>query len=47
MGQHLLKRTLGWFKRKSHIDSNWINQASLVELHHIDVTEDPVRPEID
>jgi len=47
MGQHLLERTLGWFKRKSHIDSNWINKASLVELYHIDVTEDPVRPEID
>ena len=43
----IAEKTLNWFKRKSHIDSAWINKARLVELKTIDVSEDPVRPEID
>ena len=42
-----LKRTLGWFKKKSTAHSNWIDRAKLVELKNIDISEDPVRPEID
>ena len=43
----IAEKTLNWFKRKSHIDSSWINKTRLIELHTIDVSEDPVRPEID
>ena len=42
-----LKRTLGWFKKKSNTDSRWIDRAKLVELKNIDISEDPVRPELD
>ena len=41
------KRTFNWFNKKSNVDSSWIKKSKLVELDHIDVTEDPVRPEID
>lgn len=43
----MFKGILSWLKRKRHIDSSWINKARLVELKTIDVSEDPVRPEID
>jgi len=42
----MFKGILSWFKRKSHIDSSWTNKTRLVELYNIDVSEDPVRPEL-
>jgi hypothetical protein len=41
------KRTLDWLKKKSNIDSSWIKKSKFVELNNIDVSEDPVRPELD
>ncbi len=43
----VLKTILTRFKEKTRIDSNWTRKARLVELKTIDVSEDPVRPEID
>ena len=43
----MLKTILTRFKEKTRIDSNWTRKARLVELKTIDVSEDPVRPEID
>ena len=54
----MLKKTLGWlplsskwlienFQKKSNIDSGWIKKSRFVQLHNIDVTEDPVRPQLD
>tara|TARA_R100000008_G_C3493195_1_gene119769 strand:- start:16 stop:513 length:498 start_codon:yes stop_codon:yes gene_type:complete len=43
----VLKTILNWTREKNNIDSNWTRKASLVELKTIDVSEDPVRPEID
>ena len=43
----MLKTILNWTREKNNIDSNWTRKASLVELKTIDVSEDPVRPEID
>ena len=42
-----LKKTLGWFNQKDSINSSWTDRARLVEIHTIDVLEDPVRPELD
>ena len=41
------KKALDWCKKKSNVDSSWIKKSKLVELDHIDVAEDPVRPELD
>lgn len=42
-----LKKTLGWFNQKDSINSSWTDRARLVEIHTIDILEDPVRPELD
>ena len=41
------KRTFNWFNKKSNVDSSWLKKSKLVELNDIDVSEDPVRPELD
>tara|TARA_R110002020_G_scaffold247791_4_gene461808 strand:+ start:4503 stop:5033 length:531 start_codon:yes stop_codon:yes gene_type:complete len=43
----VFKKALDWLQKKSNVDSSWIKKSKLVELDHIDVTEDPVRPELD
>ena len=35
------------FKKKISVDSNCIKKSRFVQLHNIDVSEDPVRPELD
>jgi hypothetical protein len=53
----MLKKTLGWlplsskwlienFQKKRNIDSSWIKKSKFVQLYNIDVTEDPVRPQL-
>ena len=41
------KKALDWCKKKINVDSSLIKKSKLVELDHIDVTEDPVRRELD
>ena len=36
-----------WFKKKFFVDFSWIKKAQFIELDNIDVSEDPVRPELD
>ena len=35
------------FKKKISDDSNWMKKSKFVQLNTIDVSEDPVRPELD
>ena len=37
---------LNWFKKKNILDFSWIKKAKFIELEEIDVSEDPVRPEL-
>ena len=39
--------TFGWFKKKSTGDTSWGKKSKFVELEHLDVSGDPVRPELD
>jgi|TARA_B110000483_G_scaffold48860_1_gene60792 predicted GNAT family acetyltransferase len=36
-----------WFNRTNFIDFSWLKKAKFIELDEIDVSEDPVRPELD
>jgi len=36
-----------WFNKTNFIDFSWLKKTKFVELDEIDVTEDPVRPELD
>ena len=43
----MFESILSWFKKKNFVDFSWIKKAQFVELDNIDVSEDPVRPELD
>ena len=36
-----------WFQKKNFVDFSWLKKAEFIELDEIDVSEDPVRPELD
>ena len=38
---------LKWFQKKNFVDFSWLKKVEFIELDEIDVTEDPVRPELD
>ena len=38
---------LKWFQKKNFVDFSWLKKAEFIELDEIDVSEDPVRPELD
>ena len=42
-----MKQLINWIKEKKLIDFSWLKKAVFVELKEIDVSEDPVRPELD
>ena len=37
---------LKWFQKKNFVDFSWLKKAEFIELDEIDVSEDPVRPEL-
>ena len=43
----MFESILSWFKKKNFVDFSWIKKAQFIELDNIDVSEDPVRPELD
>ena len=43
----MFESVLSWFKKKNFVDFSWIKKAQFIELDNIDVSEDPVRPELD
>ena len=43
----MIKRLLDWFKRTKLTDFSWIKTTKFVQLEDIDVSNDPVRPELD
>ena len=43
----MIKRLFDWFKRTKLADFSWIKTTKFVQLEDIDVSEDPVRPELD
>ena len=43
----MFESVVSWFKKKNFVDFSWIKKAQFVELDNIDVSEDPVRPELD
>ena len=43
----MFESILSWFKKKNFVDFSWIKKAKFIELDNIDVSEDPVRPELD
>jgi histone acetyltransferase (RNA polymerase elongator complex component) len=43
----MFKNILSWFEKKNFVDFSWIKKAQFIELDNIDVSEDPVRPELD
>ena len=42
----MFESILSWFKKKNFVDFSWIKKAQFIELDNIDVSEDPVRPEL-
>ena len=43
----MIKRLFDWFKRTKLTDFGWIKTTRFVQLEDIDVSDDPVRPELD
>ena len=43
----MFESVVSWFKKKNFVDFSWIKKAQFVELDNIDVSEDPVRLELD
>ena len=43
----MIKRLFDWFKRTKLTDFSWIKTTKFVQLEDIDVSNDPVRPELD
>ena len=43
----MFEKITGWFKGSRFIDFSWLKKTKFVELENIDVSEDPVRPELD
>ena len=37
---------LNWFRKKNFTDFSWLKKTRFIELDNIDVSEDPVRPEL-
>ena len=42
----ILKKTFDWFNKKNNIESSPPKNPQFIELKEIDITEDPVRPEL-
>ena len=43
----MINNFLNWFKKNSFVDFSWLKKTKFMELDEIDVSEDPVRPELD
>ena len=42
-----MKQIINWIKDNNIIDFSWLKKTTFVELKDIDVSQDPVRPELD
>ena len=42
-----MKQIISWIKDNKIIDFSWLKKTTFVELKDIDVSQDPVRPELD
>lgn len=41
-----MKQIISWIKDKKIIDFSWLKKTTFIELKDIDVSQDPVRPEL-